>query len=96
MNRLTEIYGDNIDQAILERYNAEMEIICKQEWEDLFMVAHLITNKMKEDNQIIMSMGCAGALFINYLLGISNINPIDYNIPYETFIGTHGEETPII
>lgn len=94
--RLEELYGDNIDQAILERYNAEMEIICKQEWECLFMVAHLITKKMKEDNQFIMSMGCTGALFIGYLLGISNINPIDYNIPYETFIGTHGEKTPII
>lgn len=95
-SKLKELYGDHIDQAILERYNAEMEIICKQEWEDLFMVAHLITKKMKADNQIIKSMGCVGSLFIAYLLGISCINPIDYNIPYETFTGAYGEGTPNI
>lgn len=96
MNRLKELYGDNIDQAILKRYNEEMEIIYKQEWESLFMVAHLITKKMKEDNQIIKPIGLTGSLFVAYLLGISYINPIDYNIPYETFIGTHGEKEPVI
>lgn len=96
MNTLKELYGEDIDQAILERYHAEMEIICKQQWENLFMVAYLITRKMKEDNQIIMPTGCSSSSFVAYLLGISNINPIDYNIPYETFIGTHGEKTPII
>ena len=92
--RLKELYGNNIEQAILERYNAEMEIVCNQKWENVFMVAHLITKKMKKDNQIINLTGCASALFINYLLEISNINPIDYNIPYETFIGIKGENTP--
>ena len=96
MNRLKELYGEHIDQPILDRYNEEMEIICKQEWEELFIVAHLITKKMKEDNQIIMPMGCVGSLLVAYLLGISYINPIDYNIPYETFIGTHGEKPPFI
>lgn len=96
MSRLKELYGEDIEQAILERYNTELEIICKQEWESVFMVAHLITKKMKEDNQIIIPVGCTSSLFIAYLLGISRINPINYNIPYETFIGTHGEETPNI
>ena len=92
--RLKELYGNNVEQTILKRYNAEMEIICNQKLEDVFMVAHLIAKKMKEDNQIINITGCASALFINYLLGISDINPIDYNIPYETFIGIKGESTP--
>ena len=92
--RLKELYGNNIEQAILERYNAEMEIVCNQKWENVFMVAHLITKKMKKDNQIINLTGCASALFINYLLEISNINPINYNIPYETFIGIKGEKIP--
>ena len=92
--RLKELYGNNLDQAILERYNAEMEIICNQKWENVLMVAHLITKKMKKDNQNINLTGCASALFINYLLEISNINPINYNIPYETFIGIKGEKIP--
>ena len=66
--RLKELYGNNVEQTILKRYNAEMEIICNQKLEDVFMVAHLIAKKMKEDNQIINITGCASALFINYLL----------------------------
>lgn len=96
MNRLKELYGEHIDQPILDRYNEEMEIICKNEWESLFMVAHLIAKKMKEDNQFVRTLGSTSSLFIAYLLEISYINPIDYNIPYETFIGTHGEKTPCI
>ncbi len=95
-NRLKELYGEHIDQAILQRYNEEMGIICKQEWESLFIVAHLIAKKMKADNQLVRTLGSTSSLFIAYLLDISYINPIDYNIPYETFIGTHGEKTPCI
>lgn len=86
--RLEELYGDHIDQAILERYKTEMELIENNHYEDIYFLAYLIAKKAQEDNEIILLRSSSSSSFIAYLLGISNINPIQYKIPAEIFINS--------
>ncbi len=80
-NRLKELYGDNIDQSILDRYTTEIKLIENKHYEDNYFLAYLIIQKAYKDNEIILLRGNTSYPLIAYLLNISNINPIKYNIP---------------
>ncbi len=88
MNRLKELYGEHIPKTNLERYNAEMEIIYNNHYENIYTLVYLIVKKAQEDKVFIMARSNISSSFIAYLLGISIINPIQYKLPFETFINS--------
>ena len=92
--KLKQLYGEKINQSIMDRFNVELNNILKNKFENYYKIAYMIANKANEDNEIIISRGTASASFINYLLGINYINPIEYNIPLEIWAGITGDKTP--
>lgn len=92
--KLKQLYGEKIHQSIVNRFNIEINNILKNKFENYYKIAYMIANKANEDNEIIISSGTASASFINYLLEINYINPIEYNIPIETWAGINGDKTP--
>ena len=88
--RLLEIYQQNIPKNILERYEYELKIILENKYENIHMLLYLISNKVKEDNEIMLLSGTIGSSFIVYLLEVTEINPIEYNIPFEVSCGIEG------
>ena len=92
--KLKQLYGEKINQSIMDRFNVELNNILKNKFENYYKIAYMIANKANEDNEIIISRGTASASFINYLLGINYINPIEYNIPLEIWAGINGDKTP--
>lgn len=95
-NRLKEIYDQEIPKQIQTRYENELNMICKNNYESLFILNYLIAKKAKEDNEYYILRGIGSNSYIAYLLGISELNPLDYGLEYEMSYGLNGEKAPEI
>lgn len=93
-NKLKEIYGKQIPTQIQNRYENELNLIYKNNYESLFMLNHQIAKRAKEDNEYFILRGIGSNSYIAYLLGVSKLNPIDYNLEYEMSYGLNGEKAP--
>lgn len=80
--KLEEIFKDNLTDETLERYTSEIEFITNNNYIDTYMSAYLICKKAHADKELILLRGDTSSSLVAYLLGISCINPIQYNIPY--------------
>jgi len=92
--KLKELYGENIDLKVKSRYEYELNTIIKNGFENIYMISYKITNKAREDRQAVLLKCAASSSFIAYLLGITCIDPIKYNIPFEIFSSIEGDKTP--
>ena len=92
--RLLEIYQQNIPKNILERYEYELKSILENKYENIYMLLYLISNKVKKDSEIMLLNGTIGSSFIVYLLGVTEIDPVEYNIPFEVSCGIEGQKRP--
>ena len=92
--RLLEIYKQNIPKNIQERYEYELNSILENNFENIYMFLYYISKKVKEDNEYFLLSGTIGSSFIVYLLGITDIDPIKYNIPFEVSSGIEGYRRP--
>lgn len=88
--RLKELYGEKIPTAVLNRYEYELNNIISNGFEDIYCLVYLIVQKSKADNEKFSLRGTGNSSLIAFLLGISFINPMEYNIPFEVFTGLDG------
>lgn len=73
---LKELYGDNPDKRIMDRYNTELSIIKEKGYESILYVYYLVINKCKEDGFFYSTRGSVSSLFVSYLLRKEGINPL--------------------
>ena len=73
---LHEKYGEHADALIMERYQAELKRILSTEYEVYFVLAHMLSKKSKELGYRTMQRSDAGASFVAYLMGITEVNPL--------------------
>ncbi len=94
------IVGANRDEhtrTILERFNYEMSIIEKTGFASYFLIVQDFVNWAK-DNGIVVGPGrgsAAGSL-VAYLLGITNIDPLKYDLLFERFLNPERISMPDI
>ncbi|MDD4901250.1 MAG: DNA polymerase III subunit alpha, partial [Patescibacteria group bacterium] len=83
-------YGKNyeqVDKAIRERMDYELAIIKKMGWPSYFLIVADFVNWAKS-NKIVVGPGrgsAAGSL-ASYLLNITNIDPLKYDLLFERFL----------
>ncbi|MBI2054519.1 MAG: DNA polymerase III subunit alpha [Candidatus Sungbacteria bacterium] len=74
-------------KAIRERYNYEFEIIKKTGFISYFLVVQDFVNWARTQNIIVgPGRGSAAGSLISYVLNITNIDPIHYNLLFERFL----------
>jgi len=87
---LIERYGKNYEQiepAIKERMDYELSVIKKMGWPSYFLIVADFVNWAKS-NKIVVGPGrgsAAGSL-VSYLLNITNIDPLKYDLLFERFL----------
>lgn len=69
-------YGSNVPKPVKERYESELKNIILHGFASYYVLASMLAKKSKELGYIHNLRGCAGGSFINYLMGISEINPL--------------------
>lgn len=97
--KITQMYGRNVPEEPQERLCHEIDSIEKNGWVWHYYFAHLLAGKAKNDGNIVWNRGTAGASFVAYLLGITEVNPLSelyegFDIPFEVFAGYEGEKKP--
>lgn len=87
---LIKRYGlsyEKIEPAIKERMDYELSVIKKMGWPSYFLIVADFVNWAK-DNKIVVGPGrgsVAGSL-VSYLLNITDIDPLKYNLLFERFL----------
>lgn len=95
---LEELKRKGLDKKseYIERLKKELNVIKDRKFSKYFLTMKAITDKAKENMLCSPARGsCSGAL-ISYLLGITQLNPIKYELQFERFLGKSTEGLPDI
>lgn len=79
--KLFEIYGETPDEMYISRLEGELNAIQKTKSASKIWYVYSLINNLNFTASDIIPLGYTGNLFVTYLLGISEFNPIDYDIP---------------
>jgi DNA polymerase-3 subunit alpha len=86
-----------VSQEIKERFDYELEVIKKMGWPSYFLIVADFVNWAK-DNKIVVGPGrgsAAGSL-VCYLTGITNLDPLEYDLLFERFLNPERISMPDI
>ena len=95
-------HNQEFNKENLERINIELEQIwdisekLNQPLSSYFVLAQDIVDMMWEVSLVGTARGSAACYLTNYLLGIVQINPLRYNLPYYRFLSKEQESLPDI
>lgn len=94
---LSNIIADNkLERKYLDRLKDELKIIFNKKYSKIFLAALAVVKVSKEYNYPISERGTASNMLLTYLLGISSIDPIKYNLNYNMFLGNDNNKMPDI
>jgi len=92
LNGAIERYGE-ITEAIENRIKKELDIIEAKRFSEYFLTVRDIVNLTENPH---CGRGSAAASIISYCLGITEIDPIKYNLYFERFLNMRREDPPDI
>ncbi|PIS38932.1 MAG: DNA polymerase III subunit alpha [Candidatus Nealsonbacteria bacterium CG08_land_8_20_14_0_20_43_11] len=84
---LRKRFGENPGQAVLDRLNYELAAVKQMGFVSYFLIVQDFVNWAKQ-NKIVVGpgRGSAGGSLLSYALGITNIDPLKYNLLFERFL----------
>jgi len=91
-----KIYGKNLPKEVQERLDTELNSIIKNNFEFIYLLAEDAVKKSEELGYLVFARGSVGNSFVAYLLGITDYNPIEYDLPFEIFAGKNFDKEPDI
>ncbi|PIP28057.1 MAG: DNA polymerase III subunit alpha [Candidatus Moranbacteria bacterium CG23_combo_of_CG06-09_8_20_14_all_35_22] len=92
LRRLTEDglkkrFGENINLEQKQRMEYELDVIRKTGFASYFLIVQDFVNWAKEQGIVVgPGRGSAAGSFVSYLIGITNIDPIKYDLLFERFL----------
>ena len=80
-------FGENIEEKHRERMEYELSIIEKTGYASYFLIVQDFVNWAKENGIVVgPGRGSAAGSFVSYITGITNIDPIKYDLLFERFL----------
>ncbi len=86
----------NASSDVKERLTYELDVIQKTHFADYFLVVWDIASFVREKHIHFGVRGSAAASLALYCLGITDINPLTYNLVFERFLNLERREMPDI
>ncbi|MCX6763030.1 MAG: DNA polymerase III subunit alpha, partial [Candidatus Moranbacteria bacterium] len=94
---LTERFGVNIAQEHSDRMEYELSVVEKTGYASYFLIVQDFVNWAKNQGIVVgPGRGSAAGSFVSYLTGITNIDPIKYNLLFERFLNPERVSMPDI
>jgi len=81
---------------IIERVEYELKVIFDKGYSPYFLVVGDLLRHAKENGILSAIRGSVAGSMVTYLLGITNINPIEYKLPFERFLNPFRPSPPDI
>ena len=92
---LKKHFGDNITDVHRERMDYELDIITKTGYASYFLIVQDFTNWAKKAGIIVgPGRGSAAGSLVSYLVGITNMDPIEYKLLFERFLNPERVSMP--
>jgi len=90
-------YGDNINSTHYNRLKYELEVIKKMKFADYFLIVWDFIKYAKQKNILVgPGRGSAAGSIVAYALGITDVDPIEYNLLFERFLNPERISLPDI
>ncbi len=87
----------NIPFNYLERLKYELEVISKMNYIDYFLIVYDFVKYAKQNNIFVgPGRGSSAGSLVSYVLGITNIDPVEYNLLFERFLNPERISLPDI
>lgn len=91
-----KLFGTPLPVRVQERLDKELSSIIKYDFSTIYLITEKLVKKSNEDGYIVGNRGSVGSSLVAYCLGITKIDPIKHNIPFEVFAGIDGNREPDI
>ena len=82
--------------TIIERIEYELKVIKDKGYAPYFLVVGDLLRHAKENKILTTIRGSVAGSMATYLLGITNVNPIEYKLPFERFLNPFRPSPPDI
>lgn len=89
-------YGKLLPENIKIRIEKELKSIIENEFAEIYIITYKIVNIVKKNGYIVGNRGAMGSSLVAYFLGIVEVNPVEYNIAFETFSSYDNHREPDI
>ncbi len=92
------LYGKDgvVPKEILERIDYELNIICKKGFDTYFLMVADLVQGAHNIGAITNTRGSAAGSIVGKILGITNVDPLYYELPFERFLTMHRPTPPDI
>lgn len=87
---------DKIDPEIIKRVEYELDIIKQKEYSEYFLIVSDYVSWSKHKGIMTTTRGSAAGSIVSYATEILEINPLDYNLPFERFLNPLRPSAPDI
>ena len=77
MDKVHEMYGENVPSEIEERLNKELDSIIGNGYAVMYVSAQMLVNKSLEDGYLVGSRGSVGSSLAATMAGITEVNPLE-------------------
>lgn len=93
---LAKHFPNGVEDKVRERLEYEMDIITKKGYASYFLVVADFVNWARAQKIIATTRGSAAGSLVSYLIGITTVNPLTYQLPFERFLNPHRPSPPDI
>jgi DNA polymerase III catalytic subunit, DnaE type len=94
---LKKRYGEKVEQKILERLKYELEVIKKTGFASYFLIVQDFVNWAKSQKIVVgPGRGSVGGSLVAFVLGITEIDPLKYDLLFERFLNPERVSPPDI
>ncbi len=92
---LTRRYGTEVPQAYLDRMNYELDIVGKMGYTDYYLIVYDFVRFAKsKDIPVGPGRGSGAGSIVAYCVGITDIDPMKYNLLFERFLNPERVSMP--
>ncbi len=85
------------EKVVNDRINYELDIIIKKGYATYFLIVQDFVNWAKNNGiGVGPGRGSAAGSLVAYIIGITDLNPLDYNLPFERFLNPERPTPPDI
>ena len=87
---------DNADEEAFKRLDYELGVIEKTGFEDYFLLVREFANATRERGIYFGVRGSAAGSLVSYCLGITDVDPLEYDLTFERFLNPERVSMPDI
>ncbi len=91
-----ERYGDDPPRAVLDRLEHELGIICRMGFASYFLIVADFVRFAAEQGIPAGARGSACGALVSYVLKLSHVDPLEYDLLFERFLDPNRSEAPDI